>query len=291
MKIPIMHAMRAAEDARLLESALSGTVEEGMLAALARLHPGFVPVPTVVVNTAIMIRLRPPRFDRYKGRAIRQMLDLIQHALAPERYERIEGFLVDAVAGFWCDSPRITPRELESKLELPEGMLRKELRRQKRLCATVALGSCLETSTVIDTLLEVLTAKDMSGLGKVIVVLDAQGICSAARQLRRLPVEVCRQQPGLRVKRLSALAVPIWLHEQSHAYRGAIGGPLEDLSAQLDALRGCLETDHVIFATEPWLACDLPTPADMMERLARRQPPEYRAVLDVVERALRNPAG
>ena len=146
----------------------------------------------------------------------------------------------------------------------------------------MALGVCFSSWSKIDLLKGVLARGDLAQLCGVVTAMDYQRISQAARRISRIRPAIGRPPPEYTTMCLSKLALPIWLHEQSHASRNAISGPAEEVSAQLDAYRGCEESTDDVFGSDTYNSVAVPSCGEMMRGLAKTQPPIYGAIFRIL---------
>jgi hypothetical protein len=286
MRIPIIHMKAITQGARSLERSLRGVgglegghVEAAMVKALSLVHPRFGPVTTIIVDSQTMDELYPPTVELWKTGASQEAETWLRKRIPPERNDELRGLFIEALLGLLTDQPWMTQRELEDRLDLAEGSVTALIRRLRGYRETVTLGCCFETRSRDHVLGRVLQAVDLSKLGQIAVAMDYERISQRATRLCRLPRSARKEYPGAPSIRLSSFAIPIWLHEQSHAARNAASGPLEEIHAQLDAYRSCVEIDRPVFKEMLLGSFKVPSCAEMMRRLARIQPPPYRVIL------------
>jgi hypothetical protein len=200
-----------------------------------------------------------------------------------ERYEEHGGLIADSLRAVLSgEQPWISIPDLAARVGLAEEDLRRKIRQLQLRRQTVALGCCFQVRDKAVVLRDIMEPGDLAQITGVAVAMDYERLSDRAARLSKIPPTVRKASPGLSRRCLPKLAVPIWLHEQSHASRNAKTGALEEVSAQLDAYRACVESDSRMFATESHAGFTLPSCGDMMKRLAKTQPPVYGAVFKMV---------
>lgn len=289
MNLPIVHIRPASAGARTLENAVNTDeftglrIGDELQKALGRLHPHFSPVTTIIVDSRTIDALHPPSVAGWKRWAISELDKWARSRLPPGRYEEQRGLIADAWGAVIRDDEGwISPGELSEKTGLDEDELKRKIRQLRRR-GTVALACCFQTQSAAAVLKDALEAADLHALGRVAVALDHERISERARKLARIRTS----QWNLWTEQmcLMKLAAAIWLHEQSHAARGANGdGELEEVSAQLDAYRACTEgsgtwsSDTVFSELVERGMPVIPSAGEFMRRLSRTQPPMYGAI-------------
>ena len=288
MDIPIVHMRTPSPGAQALADALSIDrftglrIGEEMTKAFRKLHPSFSPVMTVIVDSRTMDELHPPSVDLWVRWAVDELYKWARNSLPLDRYEEHRGWLADAFPALLTqDEPWISPGELSEKTGLDENELRRMIRQLRRR-GTVALGVCFQPKNATAASTGVLEPTELGALGSVAIALDHERISATARKLAR--VRPGQWNSWFEKMYLMKHAVPIWLHEQSHAVRGANGGELEEVSAQLDAYRACTEGSSTGFnqmvfneMTQGGVPV-VASCAEMMRRLSKTQPPIYGAI-------------
>jgi hypothetical protein len=250
-------------------------IEDELVSELRKLHPGFTPVTTIIVDSRTMDALYPPAVDHWTECSVDELHEWARRFLKNGTYDELRSQLADAFPALLGGEPSTTALDRAAKMGLDKSKLRRKVR-QLRGRSTVALGCCLKLEDAAAVLRGVLDSSAFALLGDVVVALDHERIVATASKLGGVPL---RQRSDWAKKTcLMKLVVPIWLHEQSHAVRrGTSSGDFEELSAQLDAYRVCSQADHFVFKEETGVPT-IPSCSEMMRRLAKEQPRIYGAI-------------